>query len=184
MKIREGFERAELPMPKIESAYGGVKVTFQRNNVNSGQASTQTGSQTSTQTSTRTSTRTGSQTSYYRILDIIKKNSKVTTAEMASEIGISPRMVAKYLKKFKSDGLIIRKGGRFGGEWVILREKNKWEHASIVGWMQGSSRMNTKNVRASMIRGFRLFRPIGQDRPETSRPRRFPSAGWGRTSCL
>ena len=106
-------------MPKIESAYGGVKVTFQRNNVNSGQVSTQTGSQTSSQTSTRT----GSQTSYYRILDIIKKNSKVTTAEMASEIGISPRMVAKYLKKFKSDGLIIRKGGRFGGEWVILREK-------------------------------------------------------------
>ena len=36
-KIREGFEGAGLPMPKIESADGGVKVTFQRNNVNGGQ---------------------------------------------------------------------------------------------------------------------------------------------------
>ena len=34
-KIREGFEGAGLPMPKIENAFGGVKVTFQRNNVNS-----------------------------------------------------------------------------------------------------------------------------------------------------
>ena len=33
-KIREGFEGAGLPMPKIESAFGGVRVTFQRNNVN------------------------------------------------------------------------------------------------------------------------------------------------------
>ena len=33
-KIREGFEGAGLPMPKIESAFGGVWVTFQRNNVN------------------------------------------------------------------------------------------------------------------------------------------------------
>lgn len=33
-KIRKGFEGAGLPMPKIESTDGGVKVTFQRNNVN------------------------------------------------------------------------------------------------------------------------------------------------------
>jgi len=94
-------------LPKIESAYGGVKVTFQRNNVNSGQTSSQT----------------GSQTSYYRILEIIKKNSKVTTDEMACETGISPRMVAKHLKRLKSEGLISRKGGRFGGEWIIIEDK-------------------------------------------------------------
>lgn len=32
-KIREGFERAGLPIPKIEDVEGGVRVTFQRNNV-------------------------------------------------------------------------------------------------------------------------------------------------------
>ncbi|MBP5771294.1 MAG: ATP-binding protein [Bacteroidaceae bacterium] len=37
-KMREGFEGAGLPMPKIESAFGGVRVTFQRNNVNNSQS--------------------------------------------------------------------------------------------------------------------------------------------------
>ncbi|MCR5140210.1 MAG: hypothetical protein K6B45_08620 [Bacteroidaceae bacterium] len=32
-KIREGFESAGLPMPKVENFCGGVSVTFQRNNV-------------------------------------------------------------------------------------------------------------------------------------------------------
>ena len=36
-KIREGFEKAGLPMPKIEDVEGGIRVTFLRNNVsNSG----------------------------------------------------------------------------------------------------------------------------------------------------
>ena len=35
-KIREGFEGAGLPMPKIENVDGGVKVTFMRKNANGG----------------------------------------------------------------------------------------------------------------------------------------------------
>ena len=33
-KIQDGFEAAGLPMPKVENFCGGVKVTFQRKNVN------------------------------------------------------------------------------------------------------------------------------------------------------
>ncbi len=33
-KIREGFEGVGLPMPKVENFCGGVRVTFQRKNVN------------------------------------------------------------------------------------------------------------------------------------------------------
>ena len=33
-KIREGFEAVGLPMPMVENFCGGVRVTFQRNNVN------------------------------------------------------------------------------------------------------------------------------------------------------
>jgi len=57
------------------------------------------------------------------ILELIKKNSKITIAEIAREIGISNRMIAKYLKRFQDDGLVKRKGGRFGGEWIILEEQ-------------------------------------------------------------
>lgn len=35
-KIREGFEGAGLPMPKIESAFGGVMVTFQKHKISFG----------------------------------------------------------------------------------------------------------------------------------------------------
>jgi len=38
-KIRDGFEKAGLPMPTIETVEGGVRVTFRRNNVNSLQTS-------------------------------------------------------------------------------------------------------------------------------------------------
>ena len=107
-KIREGFESAGLPMPVIESADGGVRVTFQRNNANG----SQTGSQTSSQT--------GSQTPSNQILKMISDNPKVTRKQMSSELGISDRMVAKYLKKLQDNGIVRREGGKFGGEWVII----------------------------------------------------------------
>ena len=39
---------------------------------------------------------------------------------MSSELGISDRMVAKYLKKLQDNGIVRREGGKFGGEWVII----------------------------------------------------------------
>ena len=104
-KIREGFESAGLPMPVIESADGGVRVTFQRNNANG----SQTGSYTSSDT-----------TPLGRIIEIIKSNPKVTILQMSEQIGISSRMVSRYLKKLQEDNVIRREGSKSNGSWIIL----------------------------------------------------------------
>ena len=43
---------------------------------------------------------------------------------MSVEIGISDRMIAKYLKDFQEKGILKRLGGKFGGRWVINDEEN------------------------------------------------------------
>ena len=53
-------------MPKIENAFGGVRVTFKRNNVNIAQTGGQTGGQTS------------GQTTIDIVLDLIRKDPTIT----------------------------------------------------------------------------------------------------------
>ena len=111
-KIREGFEGAGLPMPKIENAYGGVKVTFQRKNVNSGQ----TGGQTSGQTS--------GQTTKDIIYSLMKKNSEITRAEIVKVTGKSQSYIQRCIETLKKENKIRRIGSKtFGGHWETIEKE-------------------------------------------------------------
>lgn len=110
MKIREGFKAAGLPMPKIETAEGGVRVTFQRNNQGNSQA-TQQKMQQKTQQKTQ-----------QKIVALIGSNPQITTQEMADSIGIDRSNVHRNIKKLQEQGLIRRVGPDKGGHWEILRE--------------------------------------------------------------
>lgn len=69
-------------------------------------------------------TELGSETSSERYSEIIKemmkKDSKITQKKIAGALGVSDRWVEKITKKLRESGEIIRKGGRFGGEWEVL----------------------------------------------------------------
>ncbi|MBP5504363.1 MAG: winged helix-turn-helix transcriptional regulator, partial [Bacteroidales bacterium] len=83
------------------------------------QTSSQRGSQTSSQRGSQTSSQRDSRTTSGRILNLLKQNSLITREQMSVEIGISDRMIAKYLKDFQEKGILKRVGGKFGGQWVI-----------------------------------------------------------------
>ena len=80
-------------MPKIENAFGGVRVTFKRNNVNIAQTGGQTGGQTSGQTS--------GQTTIDIVLDLIRKDPTITWAKLVEETG----KASSYIPRFATSSL-------------------------------------------------------------------------------
>ena len=71
--------------------------------------------------SSETSSETGSETKD-QIISIIKRNSRISAAEIAKQLCISSRGVEKQIRKLRESGIIRRKGGRFGGNWEILQQ--------------------------------------------------------------
>ena len=117
-KIFEGFKAAGLPMPTIEEADGGIRVSFQRNN----QGNPQTISQTdATETPQKTSQKTPQKTSQ-KILELIEGNPQITTHEMAAIIGIDRRNIHRNIKKLREQGVLCRVGPDKGGHWEIIKE--------------------------------------------------------------
>ena len=117
-KIFEGFKAAGLPMPTIEEADGGIRVSFQRNN----QGNPQTISQTdTTETSQKTPQKTSQKTSQ-KILELIVGNPQITTHEMAAIIGIDRRNIHRNIKKLRDQGVLCRVGPDKGGHWEIIKE--------------------------------------------------------------
>lgn len=51
---------------------------------------------------------------------MITQNAKVTSTEMAKNLGINRSAVSKHLKKMQEDGIIKREGPDKGGKWVVL----------------------------------------------------------------
>lgn len=140
-KIREGFESAGLPMPVIESADGGVRVTFQRNNANGSQTSSQTGSQTpnvvsdvvSNVVSNVVSDVTSDDTSLSpvqltdrqkKICELIKGNPQMSASEMSPVLAVTHRTIQRDLATMQKMGVLIREGNTSAGRWVIVQKEN------------------------------------------------------------
>lgn len=58
-----------------------------------------------------------------QIYKLISMNPKVSTGQMAVEMGLSPRQVQKYLRRLQELGKITRLGGRKMGEWKIIDQE-------------------------------------------------------------
>ena len=68
------------------------------------------------------------QKSSQKILTLLLKDSQITTQEIANELGISRRAVAKQITNLRKKGLISRIGPDKGGYWQVnvgLLQKSK-----------------------------------------------------------
>jgi len=92
-------------MPKIENAFGGVRVTFKRNNVNIAQTSGQTSGQTTIDI----------------VLDLIRKDPTITRAKLVEETGKASSYIQRCIESLKKDNKIRRAGSKtIGGHWIII----------------------------------------------------------------
>lgn len=54
-----------------------------------------------------------------RIIALIQSNSTITTEEMAVALDVSQSTVERNIKQLQEDGILIRKGARKKGEWIL-----------------------------------------------------------------
>ena len=106
-KIREGFESAGLPMPKVENFCGGVRVTFQRK------------SATENATENATTQKTTQKTTQI-MLQLMKETPEISIEELATACGITRDGINYNIKKLKEAGHLRRIGGDNGGHWEVI----------------------------------------------------------------
>lgn len=117
-KIRDGFEMAGMPMPKVQNFCGGVQVTIERTRFmqissatnNGGNFGGSGGSLAVVQLSER----------QRRICNTIKDNPKVTVEQMASALSIAKRTLERELSALQKMGVLLREGNTSAGYWVII----------------------------------------------------------------
>ena len=130
-KVRNGFEPAGIPMPKVENFCGGVRVTIERTNfikmgrvvrnVVSNVVSDVTSSVTSSVGSFVSSLSEVQLTDRQKnILELISKNSRVSVKEMSLVLSLVERTIKRDLADLQKKGVLIREGNTSAGHWVIL----------------------------------------------------------------
>ena len=115
-KIREGFEGAGLPMPKIENVDGGVKMTFKRNNLNYSQLR-------GVPEGLSKRLPKGLSESAYSICMMIISDNYISRKELAEKTGISTTAIQKHLNKLKALGILKRIGSAKYGHWEIIENE-------------------------------------------------------------
>ncbi len=156
------MEQAGNPAPEYKQIEFMVKVRLNSNVKEQGsQTSSQRGSQTSSQRGSQRDLRTTSG----RILNLLKQNPLITRERISVEIGISDRMVAKYLKDFQEKGVLERVGGKFGGQWVI----NDVENNTFVGSSQSGPESGPENSQSGPESGPENSQRGPESGPETQK---------------
>jgi ATP-dependent DNA helicase RecG len=56
------------------------------------------------------------------LLNLIATNSKITSTQMAENLGINRSAVSKHLKKLQEENSIKREGPDKGGQWIIIKK--------------------------------------------------------------
>ena len=118
-KIREGFESAGLPMPKVENFCGGVRVTFQRKSATENATENAT-TQKTTQKNVEKIVENSVEKSVEKVWRLIKQDPYITTKQIADAVGLSTRGIEENIKKLKREGRIRRIGGDNGGHWEVI----------------------------------------------------------------
>ena len=117
-KIRDGFETAGMPIPKVQNFCGGVQVIIERTKFmqmsgaidNGGSFGGSGGSLAVAQLSERQK----------RICETIKSNSKVTVEQMAVALSVAKRTLERELAALQKMGILVREGNTSAGHWVII----------------------------------------------------------------
>ncbi len=113
-KIREGFETAGLPTPKVQNFCGGVQVTIERTRFVQMTVTPENGGSGGNLAVVQLSER------QKRICEIINSNSKVTVEQMAVVLAVAKRTLERDLAAMQKMGVLVREGNTSAGHWVII----------------------------------------------------------------
>ena len=109
--IRQGWLDNGWPEPEIHEHFGAntdrVELTLRLGTVST--------------PVTEHSSETSSERYAEKVKELMRRDSKKTQNNLAVILGVSDRWVEKITKKLRESGDIRRKGGRFGGEWEVLK---------------------------------------------------------------
>ena len=128
-KICDGFTAAGLPKPTIESAQGGVLVTFQRNNVNLSNQNPIDAQNVAVNVAVNVAEElTGRQ---QIIIDLIEKsvvdnvaqNVAVNTKYLSEKLNVNRKTIQRDMAYLQERKLIQWVGPDKGGHWEIIKEK-------------------------------------------------------------
>ena len=69
----------------------------------------------------QTSGQTSGQTTIDEVFRLIRENPNITRKSLSETLGIATSAVQKHINHLKSEGIIRRVGGDFGGYWEITK---------------------------------------------------------------
>ena len=120
-KIREGFEGAGLPMPKVENFCGGVRVTFRRG------FDVAIGKKITTSDVTDYGGKVGGDVALIEITDIQKSiidligaDASISIDQMAVKMAVKKRTLEREIANMKQKGYISRTGSPRSGKWEVI----------------------------------------------------------------
>lgn len=121
IKIREGFEGAGMPMPKVENFCGGVQVTIERTKF---VQMTNVGGATKDVTSDVTSLSPVQLTDRQKeISKMMLNNPRISVKEMSLVLSLAERTIKRDVAAMQKMGLLVREGNTSAGHWVVIKEK-------------------------------------------------------------
>ena len=120
MKIREGFEAAGIPMPRVQNFCGGVQVSVQRTTFM--KMMSVADNVTSDVTSDVTSLSPVQLTKRQRdIINLINENEQISATEMSRVLSVVVRTIRRDLAVMQEQGIIAHTGNTSAGKWIVLR---------------------------------------------------------------
>ena len=121
-KIREGFEKVGMPMPKVENFCGGVQVTIERTKFM--QMTNVGGDVTKDVTSNVTSLSPVQLTDRQKeISKMMLNNPRISVKEMSLVLTLTERTIKRDVAAMQKMGVLVREGNTSAGHWVVIREK-------------------------------------------------------------
>ncbi len=120
IKIREGFEGAGMPMPKVENFCGGVQVTIERTKFVQMTNVGVTKDVTSDVTSLSPVQLTDRQK---EISKMMLNNPRISVKEMSLVLSLTERTIKRDVAAMQKMGVLVREGNTSAGHWVVIKEK-------------------------------------------------------------
>ena len=115
-KIREGFEKAGMSMPKVKNFCGGVQITIERSKFL--QMSDTADNKESNVTSVSLVELTDRQE---KICNMIRENSRISVKEMSLVLSLAERTIKRDIATMQKKGILVREGNTSAGHWVIIQ---------------------------------------------------------------
>lgn len=115
-KIREGFETAGMPMPKVKNFCGGVQVTIERTKFVQMSGTTDNSGSVTSLSPVKLTDR---QKEIYRM---IKDNPRVSVKEMSLVLSLVERTIKRDIAAMQKMGILVREGNTSAGHWVIIQK--------------------------------------------------------------